>query len=375
MAVNYNDSEMAKYAKAFNSLCARYAVTSFWWDTNFLIKREEHQAFRKVIDAIMECYADKKEIGQPDAARIEGAEAAVHNMKVGWNLGNTLDATRYRCAFDAEKQRWEETLLLTGLGTETCWHMPRTTADMLRFVKELGFHAVRVPVTWIGHLDEKNTVDPEWMARVRAVVDYVLAQGMYCILNVHHDGGASGWVRACETSYAQFSDRLAAIYGQLAESFAGYDGKLLFEGVNEIIDEHASWSDPSPAASFWVDRWNQLFVDSIRSSGGRNRERNLIVMGPAAKSSRVALEQFHMPHDTAEHHLIFEFHNYDPQSFCWPQNKDGSNTGETPFWDDERDSRILEGVFGTLMSFAEKINAPMICGEYAAWPKVIREEG
>lgn len=82
-------------------------------------------------------------------------------------------------------------------------------------------------------------------------------------------------------------------------------------------------------------------------------------------------EQFEMPADTAEKHLIFEFHNYDPQSFCWPQNPDGSNKNETPYWNDERDSQILSEVFENLLSFKGKLNAPIICGEYAAWPKKI----
>ena len=94
-------------------------------------------------------------------------------------------------------------------------------------------------------------------------------------------------------------------------------------------------------------------------------------MGPAGKSSKNAMEQFNMPSDIVENHLIFEFHNYDPQSFCWPQNQDGSNKGETPYWDDEKNPKILEKVFENLMTFADKLNAPIICGEYASWPKKI----
>lgn len=73
--------------------------------------------------------------------------------------------------------------------------------------------------------------------------------------------------------------------------------------------ENTSWADPTPTASYWVNKWNQLFVDAIRATGGKNQERNLVVMGPAGKSSKIAMEQFEMPADTAEKHLIFEFHN------------------------------------------------------------------
>lgn len=366
--IKFNDDEMAKHAKCFNQLCAKNDIASFWWDTNFLIKREEKQTFPKVIKAIMDSYSDKKIIKEEG---FESAKTAVNNMKAGWNLGNTFDANKSFCLFNEEKKEWEETVNLTGLETESCWHMPKTTAEMIHYVKELGFSSVRLPVTWAGHLDENNKVSPEWMARVKEVADYVLAEGMYCIINIHHDSGARGWIRACESSYLQYSDRFRAIYSQLAETFADYDDKLLLAGMNEILDENASWADPTPQASLWCDKWNQLFVDTVRASGGKNKERNLVVMGPAGKSSKLAMEQFNMPSDSVENHLIFEFHNYDPQSFCWPQNKDGSNKGETPYWDEEKNPKILEAVFENLMSFAEKLKAPIICGEYAAWPKVI----
>lgn len=368
--IKFNDEEMAKHAKCFNQLCAKNNIGSFWWDTNFLIKREEKQTFPKVINAIMECYSNKKMI-MNDSSHFECAKAAVNNMKAGWNLGNTLDANKSSCVFNEEKNLWEETINLTGLETETCWFMPHTTPQMIHYVKELGFNAVRLPVTWVGHLDENNVVDSKWMARVKEIADYVLKEDMYCIINVHHDAGGRGWVRACESSFNQYSNRLRAIYTQLANTFADYGEKLLLSGINEILDEKSSWADPTPQASFWCDKWNQLFVDAVRGTGGKNKERNLVVMGPAGKSSKIAMEQFNMPSDIVENHLIFEFHNYDPQSFCWPQNKDCSNIGETPYWDEEKNPKILESVFENLMSFANKLNAPIICGEYASWPKKI----
>lgn len=368
--IKFNDEEMAKHAKCFNQLCAKNNIVSFWWDTNFLVNREEKQTFPKVINAIMECYSDKKII-KNNTTNFESAKFAVNNMKAGWNLGNTLDANKAFCEFNVEKNLWEETIKLSGLETETCWFMPHTTQEMIQYVKELGFNAVRLPVTWVGHLDENDVVDSKWMARVKEIADYVLKEDMYCIINVHHDAGGRGWVRACESSYNQYSNRLRAIYTQLANTFADYDEKLLLSGINEILDENSSWADPTPQASFWCDKWNQLFVDAVRATGGKNKERNLVVMGPAGKSSKIAMEQFNMPSDIVENHLIFEFHNYDPQSFCWPQNQDGSNKGETPYWDDEKNPKILEEVFENLMTFADKLNAPIICGEYASWPKKI----
>ena len=57
-------------------------------------------------------------------------------------------------------------------------------------MKNAGFGAVRVPVTWGIHMDASGKVFDAWMDRVHEVVGYVLDAGMYCILNVHHDTGA-----------------------------------------------------------------------------------------------------------------------------------------------------------------------------------------
>ncbi len=230
--VKFNDEEMAKYAKCFNELCAKNKIADFWWDTNFLIKREQQQTFPKVIKAIMDCYSDFTLVTEKDENGFETAAASVHNMKTGWNLGNTFDAHKSGCSFNEQKNCWEETFVLKGITSETCWHMPRTTPQMIHYVKD---------------------------------------------------------------------------------------------GINEILDEKASWADPTKNASLWADKWNQLFVDAVRATGGKNKYRNLVVMGPAGKSSKVTMEQFNMPEDVCDNHLIFEFHNYDLQSFCWPQNREGTN--------------------------------------------------
>ena len=38
-------------------------------------------------------------------------------------------------------------------------------------------------------MDSNGNIDREWMDRVQQVVDYAYSQGMYVIINVHHDGG------------------------------------------------------------------------------------------------------------------------------------------------------------------------------------------
>ena len=95
------------------------------------------------------------------------------DMKIGWNLGNSLDATGGYG--------------YTGLRTETSWGNPKTTKVMIDTVKAKGFNTVRIPTTWYPHLDDNNNIDSEWMARVHEIVDYAVSNDMYVILNLHHE--------------------------------------------------------------------------------------------------------------------------------------------------------------------------------------------
>ena len=120
------------------------------------------------------------------AADFETATDAVKNMGVGWNLGNTLEAHSQTVTDVTQNDFWGQ----QDLTSETCWGQYVTKPELLKMMKDAGFGAIRVPVTWYNHMDKDGKVDAAWMARVHEVVDYVINQGMYCIINVHHDTGA-----------------------------------------------------------------------------------------------------------------------------------------------------------------------------------------
>ncbi len=159
---------------------------------------------------------------QAQAQSFESAKDAVKNMGVGWNLGNTLDA------HDASKT-WT-----TTAEHETCWRQPVTKPELLKMMKEAGFGAIRVPVTWYQEMDADGKVNDAWMKRVKEVVDYVIDNGMYCIINVHHDTGADegnrkSWLKASTSSYDTNKAKYEGLWKQIAEQFKDYDKQLLFE--------------------------------------------------------------------------------------------------------------------------------------------------
>ena len=133
------------------------------------------------------------------AADFETATTAVKHMGLGWNLGNTLEASGHVATTPSDPAYWGQ----QDLSSETYWGQFFTKPELMKMMKRAGFGAIRVPVTWYNHMDADANVNPAWMARVHEVVDYVVNQGMYCIINVHHDTGADGdtfqsWLKADE---------------------------------------------------------------------------------------------------------------------------------------------------------------------------------
>ena len=274
----------------------------------------------------------------------ETAAEAVKNMAVGWNLGNTLDSN----SGDVNNMWIEKWSSRTPKDYETAWGQPVTKPELMKMMKEAGFNAIRVPVTWYPHMEAKfqlsgtmwdkenddigTTIQTAWMKRVHEVVDYVIGQGMYCILNVHHDTGAANtaWLVASEEVYAQQKERFEAVWRQIAEEFKDYDEHLLFEGYNEMLDPYQSWcfasygtssnNNASVAASAYhaINSYAQSFVDAVRATGGNNAQRNLIVSTYGACSGsgtwnshlQDPLKNMALPNDQTANHLIFEIHTY-----------------------------------------------------------------
>ncbi len=286
------------------------------------------------------------------ADNFETAKEAVANMRVGWNLGNTLDSN----SGDVNNMWIEAWTQRTPADYETAWGQPVTKPELLKMFKDAGFNAIRVPVTWYPHMEATfNSVkwnnatqalttwdmanDPlgtkiqaAWMKRVKEVVDYVISQGMYCILNVHHDTGASNtaWLIASENDYSKQKARFEAVWRQIAETFKDYDEHLLFEGYNEMLDTYDSWcfasfgapnsynSKVATSAYNAINSYAQSFVDVVRATGGNNAQRNLIVTtygacsGSGTWNSHLAdpLKNMKLPTDNVSGHLIFEVHTY-----------------------------------------------------------------
>ncbi len=306
------------------------------------------------------------QVGTSADDNFEKAVEFIENAGIGYNLGNTLESNHD--ITNPTVQTWFNPK--TPIDWETCWGQPETTPEIIGAIAGKGFKLIRVPVTWFPHLDADDNIDAAWMARVKEVVNMVIDAGCYCIINVHHDaseydpnrGDGAHWLQADLSKYETISPRFKKIWQQIAEEFQGYDDKLLFEAVNEIIDENGNWGDPVNADAYTaINKLEQDFVDVVRATGGNNRYRNLIVNTYSAGHTQAKLNGFNAPNDVVAGHLLASVHSYDPYNFC----NDNGEWNVLAF-DSSCESEIDEMFAMVDKRFRQELDLPYFYGEFGA---------
>lgn len=320
-----------------------------------------------------------------DPADWEKAAVAATHMGIGWNLGNTLDSN----SGDVNSMWIEAFGNRTVTEYETAWGQPVATRALIHMFKKAGFNAIRVPVTWYPHMGTVTVtryqdsdgnwkgrwdvstwkgydVDPVWMARVKEVVGYVLDEGMYCILNVHHDTGAAttGWLRADRQVYESVRERYCSLWNQIATEFASCGQRLLFESFNEMLDANGTWNSSTAEAHEVINMYNADFVATVRATGGNNAFRNLILNTYAASSTKEALVAFRLPEDTVEGHLMAEVHSYAPYRFAFDPKETETWKPITVF--DDACDREVRSIIDGLNTYLVSKGIPCILGEFGA---------
>jgi len=268
-------------------------------------------------------------------------------IKIGWNLGNSLEACTSTSA------------------SETLWGNPKTTKQLIDGVKAAGFNAVRIPCAWSGYITNQETyeIDAAWFSRVKEVVDYCTDNDMYAIINIHWDGG---W-RDENPVYSKqetINKKHKALWEQIAVYFRDYDEHLLFAGTNEV---HDGYGTPTSENIDVQLSFNQVFVDAVRSTGGRNTWRNLIVQSFNTNID-YAVQYLKMPQDITANRIMTEVHYYDPWDFCGEESsnkflwgKDFIGNANTSNWGQED---WADKTFNSMkVNFVDK-GIPVILGEY-----------
>ena len=283
--------------------------------------------------------------------------AFVKDMKLGWNLGNTFDASDANVSAENE------------LNYEKAWCGTITTIQNIAAIKAAGFNTIRIPVSWHNHVDEKFHISEKWMARVKEVVDWCRACDLYVIVNTHHDVNEKYYYP--DSAHMESSKTyLTAVWQQIAETFKDYDNHLILESLNEprLVGTGVEWwIDKNNAqcadAINCINTLNQLFVDTVRATGSKNADRWLLIPGYAASADGATNENHKLPTDPANH-IIVSVHAYTPYDFALNTKgtkefsaTDGGSTREIDnFMDDLLSKYIIEGI-------------PVLIGEFGALNK------
>ncbi len=263
----------------------------------------------------------------------------VEDIQVGWNLGNTLDS------YD------------TGTSdSETGWGNPKTTKQMIETVQDAGFNAVRIPVTWGEHMSADGTIEADWMARVKEVVNYAYDSGLYVILNIHHDDYL--WLTPTNDKLESDRSVLCNIWKQICAEFQDYDHRLIFEGMNEprVVGSATEWSGGTPEEHEVINQLYQAFVDTVRASGGLNKDRTLIVSSHAQSITETAVSAVRVPDDS---HVIVSIHSYAPWDFC-------GDEATRSDWGSDADKAELDKNFQYLDDMFISKGIPVIIDEFGA---------
>lgn len=273
-------------------------------------------------------------------------------MGIGWNIGNTFDATG-------------------GIGAshETSWGNPKVTKELIHAVKEAGFNVIRIPITWEKEIKASDNykISDTFMNRIQEVVDWCYEEDLFVIINVHHES----WLnkKSLDKDYRAIGKELAAVWAQIADRFADYDQHLIFEGMNEprMAGSTVEWTgnrDGYAAVNYLL----QVFVDAVRSSGkGHNDERCLMIPGYAASSSTNVMSAVSIPNYNGKSagNLIASVHCYSPYNFCL-QDKQMTFSSA--------DESEVKAIFEAIRSVYLDNGIPVVLGETSATAKDNTEE-
>ena len=340
-----NDSSVITLTAGFNGTGSTRSVV-------LNINADNGQARRVTVSQGSQIYPSYNTSPKPsDSIGMSTAVQLAAKFKLGWNIGNTMEAT----------------------GAETAWGNPLITESYVKYIKQLGFTSIRIPCAWDSHLDNKATahIDPTWLNRVKDVVGYCVNNGMYVMLNIHWDGG---WLENNITKVKQdsVSAKQKALWEQIATAMRDFDEHLMFASANEPAADNAD-------GMAVLTVYHQTFVNAVRSTGGKNSYRVLILQGPSTSMSLTSQLMNTLPSDPTANRLMVEIHNYTPAQFCF-LNEDASWGKMFYYWGSghhstiepdrnatwgEEDSHITD--FNSMKTkFVDK-GIPVLMGEYGAY--------
>ncbi|MDQ0746461.1 endoglucanase [Streptomyces africanus] len=302
-----------------------------------------------------------------DTAAKSSASQIVADMGAGWNLGNQLEATT------------------NGYPSETAWGQPTVTQALIDKVRAAGFKTIRIPVSYLGYIGPgpNYTINASWLNRVQEVVNYAYNRGLHVLINMHGDGYKSvngSWLICDSPSQATIKAKYEKSWQQIANRFKNYDQRLILESMNEEFD--GQYGRPTQPCYSNINSYNQIFVDTVRKTGGNNTSRWLLVAGWNTNIDYTAGNYgFALPSDryrspsipANERRIMISVHHYSPWDFAGEENgtitqwgRAATNPSRTSTWGQED---YLDAQLKMMRDVFVSKGYPVVVGEYGAIDK------
>ncbi|MCQ4086421.1 cellulase family glycosylhydrolase [Saccharibacillus sp. JS10] len=304
-----------------------------------MVKKRLKSAFALLLAAVLLTVISPLSTGTANAAKPapkSKMQKYVDQMQPGWNLGNTLDSVG---------------------ADETAWGNPRVTREVIKQISRQGFKSIRIPVTWDNHIGPAPDykIDPAYLDRVAEVVGWARSENLYVLINVHHDSWV--WISKMENNHDETLARYNAVWTQIANKFKNESHKLSFESVNEPRFTDGGTTDEAVAQDL-LDELNLSFHKIVRSSGGKNVDRPLVLPTLESSPSQERMTELYQTFDQlkADKNLIATVHYYG----YWPFSV--NIAGTTTF--DETTRNDLVTTFDRVYDTFTARGIPVILGEY-----------
>jgi endoglucanase len=270
------------------------------------------------------------------------AAAVVQAMDGGFNLGNVFDNGAKSSDFNSNKQ-------------------------VIDLYKNAGIKHVRFPVTWVGSVSGSSLANGSGTVnfnhsrflQLKQLIDYALAQGMYVVLNTHHEH----WLKDSYTGSATQNATFRTLWEGIANHFKAYPAQLIFEVLNEPEGAFGDWSPPGPLPTDTNTHQltravNLVGYNAIRGTGGNNATR-VIMVAPNAQGNQSMIDEIYpnkasLPGAGNDKYLAIQVHTYDPWNFCGQTGNNSAFPG----------TATISGNIQTVANHAASLGVPINYGEF-----------
>jgi len=247
----------------------------------------------------------------------------------GINLGNALDAPK--------EGEWDVTL----------------KEEYFKIIKDAGFDSVRIPIRWSAHAlnEPPYTIDSTFLKRVDWAIENAIKNDLCVIINIH-------LYEEIMKNPAGHSERLLALWKQLAEHYKDSPDAVMFELLNE------------PSNKLTPTLWNELLGKALavvrKSNPGRT-----IVIGTAESNVINLLQKIQIPEE--DRNIIVTVHYYLPNEFThqgadWMGEESKSWLG-TKWTAAEKETKEVIKYFDRAANWAKEHNRPINLGEFGSYEK------